>query len=191
MSPAGVVALPPRDVRRKVARLHMPPDAFTPNPRPTVIVVITVVEFAGKLLLIQESKPDFRDQWNLPGGRLEPGESLQAAARREVVEEAGIEVRLTGLLALDQRMLEPALGPDRLRVVFAGEPCGGRLKQEADEHSLCAAWFEPGDLARLSLRTPFVARMVDLAASRPVLLPITSVDLMTADERRHERRPTR
>jgi ADP-ribose pyrophosphatase YjhB (NUDIX family) len=161
---------------------------FTPNPRPTVIVVITVIESAGKLLLIQESKPDFRDQWNLPGGRLEPGESLQAAARREVLEEAGIEVRLTGLLALDQRMLEPELGPDRLRVVFAGEPCGGRLKHEADEHSLCAAWFEFGELARLPMRTPFVQRMVDLAATRPTLLPITSVDLMTPGEKQHERR---
>jgi ADP-ribose pyrophosphatase YjhB (NUDIX family) len=179
--------LPRRRTRLKVARHGMQDDPFTLNPRP-VIVVVTVIESAGKLLLIQESKPDFREQWNLPGGRLEPGESLQQAARREVIEEAGIEVRLTGLLALDQRMLEPALGPDRLRVVFVGEPCGGRLKHEPDEHSLCAAWFELGELAQLPLRTPFVRRMGDLAASRPTLLPLTSVDLMTADEKRHERR---
>jgi ADP-ribose pyrophosphatase YjhB (NUDIX family) len=163
-------------------------DPVTPSARPTVIVVVTVVEFAGKLLLIQESKPDFRALWNLPGGRLEPGEFLRDAARRETIEEAGIDVRLSGLLALDQRMLDPALGPDRLRVVFVGEPCGGRLKQDPDEHSLCAAWVEPGDLARLPLRTPFVRRMVDLALSRPALLPIASVDVMTADEKQHERR---
>ena len=79
------------------------------------------------------------------------------------------------------------LGPDRLRVVFVGEPCGGRLKHEPDEHSLCAAWFERGELAQLPLRTPFVCRMVDLALSRSALLPIASVDLMTADEKRNER----
>jgi ADP-ribose pyrophosphatase YjhB (NUDIX family) len=163
-------------------------DPVTLSARPTVIVVVTVVEFGGKLLLIQESKPDFRDRWNLPSGRLEPGESLCEAARREALEEAGIELRLTGLLALDQRMLDPALGPDRLRVVFTGEPCGGQLKQTPDEHSLCAAWFEPAELARLELRTPFVHRMVALALSRPALLPIDSVDVMTADEKRYERR---
>lgn len=159
---------------------------FISQARPTVIVVVTVVWSAGRLLLIEESKPDFREQWNLPGGRLEPGESLQDAARREVLEEAGIEVELTGLLAVDQRVMEPGSGPDRLRIVFVADAVDGPLKQSEDEHSLRAAWFELAELERLRLRTPFVQRMARLAAARPALLPLSSVDLMTADEKQRE-----
>lgn len=166
----------------------MHPQPLSANARPTVIVVVTVIESEGKLLLIQESKAEFLGKWNLPSGRLESGESLRDAARREVMEEAGLDVRLTGLLALDQRMVEPGLGSDRLRVVFVGEACGGTLKCVADDHSTCAAWFAPNELSQLPLRTPFVQRMVALAARRPPLLPITAVDVMTADEKQRERR---
>ena len=73
-------------------------------------------------------------------------------------------------------------------VVFVGEACGGQLKRFADEHSSCAGWFSPSELDHLPLRTPFVQRMAALAATRPVLLPIAAVDVMTADEKRGERR---
>jgi ADP-ribose pyrophosphatase YjhB (NUDIX family) len=157
-------------------------------PHSIVIVVLSVVQSAGRLLLVQESKADFREQWNLPGGRLEPGETVQQGAVREALEESGIEIRLTGLLAIDQRIVEPGHGPDRLRIVFAAEASGGTLKRLADEHSLRADWFDPAELDRLHLRTPFVQRMASLAAQQPALLPLSSVGVMTAGEGQRERR---
>lgn len=47
----------------------------------------------GRLLLIQRANPPGRGLWSLPGGRVEPGESDENAAVREVAEETGLLVR--------------------------------------------------------------------------------------------------
>src|SRR5262245_40767845 len=117
-----------------------------------LMVVLAVVMRNDEMLLIQEAKPDVRGTWNLPGGRVEPGESLPDATVREVREEAGIEVELTGLLFMDQLLPNGTSAPNRLRFVFRAEAISGRLKARADEHSLRAAWFKPSELAGLPLR---------------------------------------
>ncbi|CAN5400356.1 hypothetical protein BH09PAT4_BH09PAT4_00680 [soil metagenome] len=48
---------------------------------------------AGKVLLIHRNTPELT-QWELPGGKLEPGESFMAAAVREVHEEARVRVTI-------------------------------------------------------------------------------------------------
>lgn len=62
------------------------------NPVPTVDVVIEI-EGAG-VVLIERSNPPFG--WALPGGYVDYGESLEAAARREAREETSLEVELIG-----------------------------------------------------------------------------------------------
>lgn len=42
------------------------------------------------VLMVRRSRPPFQDVWSFPGGRLEAGETAEAAARREIVEETGI-----------------------------------------------------------------------------------------------------
>ena len=62
------------------------------NPAPTVDIII---EYQDRgLVLIQRSKPPWG--WALPGGFVEYGETLEAAARREAREETGLEVELLG-----------------------------------------------------------------------------------------------
>ena len=63
-------------------------------PRPTVLCVGAIVHDAeGRLLLIQRGRPPHQGRWSLPGGRVEPGESLAQAVEREVREETGLTVR--------------------------------------------------------------------------------------------------
>ncbi|MFD9075816.1 NUDIX domain-containing protein [Streptomyces lasiicapitis] len=55
---------------------------------------------AGRVLLVQ---PNYREGWALPGGTVESdeGESPRQGARRETVEEIGLDVAPGGLLAVD------------------------------------------------------------------------------------------
>lgn len=46
----------------------------------------------GRVLLIQRAFAPLQGLWTLPGGRLEPGETIEDCARREVGEEVGLTV---------------------------------------------------------------------------------------------------
>ena len=52
----------------------------------------------GRVLLTQRARPPFADKWSLPGGHVEGGERLEAAARREVEEETGLKCEIEELL---------------------------------------------------------------------------------------------
>jgi ADP-ribose pyrophosphatase YjhB (NUDIX family) len=52
-----------------------------------------VHDLAGRLLLIRRGQEPGRGLWSLPGGRVEPGETLAQAVVRELREETGLDVR--------------------------------------------------------------------------------------------------
>lgn len=57
--------------------------------------VRAVILFQGKILFLQRSAQVSRPgQWCLPGGRIEEGESPEAAILRETLEEAGLEIEI-------------------------------------------------------------------------------------------------
>lgn len=72
-----------------------------PRPAVTVDCVVFGVDFGSdggpsgqptlKVLLVQRKLPPFQGEWALPGGFVQLDESLEAAARRELCEEAGID----------------------------------------------------------------------------------------------------
>lgn len=71
---------------------------------------------AGQLLLVD---PVYRDTWGLPGGAVEAEESPQAACRREVAEELGLDRPTGRILAVDWVPSRPEL-PEGLIVIYDG-----------------------------------------------------------------------
>ena len=76
---------------------------MTERPTPRVAVGGVVLERSADnsfvvVLLIRRGRPPMEGRWSLPGGRVEPGERLEEAVRREILEEAGLEVRVGPLV---------------------------------------------------------------------------------------------
>jgi 8-oxo-dGTP diphosphatase len=86
-------------------------------PRMQVAAGCLFTDADGRVLLV---KPTYKPQWELPGGAVEMGESPLAGCKREILEELGLEVMPSRLLAVDYREPEPGRRGDALRFVFDG-----------------------------------------------------------------------
>jgi 8-oxo-dGTP pyrophosphatase MutT (NUDIX family) len=103
-------------------------------------VACAVTDDDGRVLL---SRRGDLDMWNLPGGRLDPGEKLADAAAREVREETGIIAHVERAIGLYYLQ-----GWNRLNVLYAGWPLGGQLQTTDESHE--NTYFDlkhlPGDV---------------------------------------------
>ena len=101
------------------------------------IIVGGVIERDGKYLLVQEAQEKCRGKWNTPAGHLDPNETIFEGAKREIREESGYEVELTGLANIGNRVL-----PDNefVGIIFSAKITGGELKLDPSE-ILDAKWF--------------------------------------------------
>lgn len=128
--------------------------------RRLVAVSAYVRNAAGELLLVRtHARPD---TWEMPGGRVEAGESLDVAVRREVAEETGMAVEPVGVTGVYGN-----LDLDLLVVVFAARLVGGRLRPQLDEiHEAAFVAMEPDRLTRLVGRPHVLSRILDAAHNR-------------------------
>jgi 8-oxo-dGTP diphosphatase len=62
-----------------------------------------VVDDRGRLLLVLRANDPGRGQWSVPGGRVEPGETDEAAVRREIAEETTLSVTVGRLAGVVER----------------------------------------------------------------------------------------
>lgn len=88
-----------------------------------------------EVLLIRRGTPPRLGEWSLPGGRIEPGEGALDAARRELMEETGIQARIGPLIDVVDGIF-PDIGRhyvliDYLATWMAGEPRAGDDAAEA------------------------------------------------------------
>jgi ADP-ribose pyrophosphatase YjhB (NUDIX family) len=94
----------------------------------------------GKILLTL--RPDF-EVWCIPGGVVEEGESIAEAARREVLEETGLEVELIRLVGVYSKLNWYRRGCHIF--LFAGRATGGEMRLQEGE-VLQAGYYGPSDL---------------------------------------------
>ena len=120
------------------------------RPALTVDCVIFGLDEEGlKVLLIKRGLEPFRGRWALPGGFVRTNETVDAAARRELQEETGLQrVFLEQLYTFGEIERDP-----RERVVTVAYYAlvnlrDHQLKAATDAEN--AAWFDAGDLPRLA-----------------------------------------
>jgi phosphatase NudJ len=137
------------------------------EPIPTWCFALVVARKGDRFLLIQESK--YGEPWYLPGGRVEAGESFADAAVRETREEAGVAVRVTGVIRIEHM---PTKAGSRIRVLFLAEPTDDAPpKSEPDDESLRAEWVALDELSNYPLRGEEVADLFAYVAGGGAVYP--------------------
>jgi ADP-ribose pyrophosphatase YjhB (NUDIX family) len=121
-----------------------------------------------RFLLTQERK--YGSTWSIPGGRVEPGESLQNAAIREVLEETGVPVKLDGVLRFEHT---PGEASARIRVIFIGSPLDDTSpKSMPDDESLGAAYLTLDEIRDRPLRGAELGRLLETVAAGHQVFPL-------------------
>ncbi|MBT2614901.1 MULTISPECIES: NUDIX hydrolase [unclassified Bacillus (in: firmicutes)] len=109
-----------------------------------IVLVVSVSLFKdGEVLMIKENKPSAMNKWNFPSGRIESGEDILYAARREVKEETGFYVELTTTTGIYNFI--SSAGNQVVLFHFTGEVTGGSLDIKEDE-IIDFKWVNMSDL---------------------------------------------
>jgi ADP-ribose pyrophosphatase len=139
-------------------------------PRPVAAVaVVTLCD--GQVLLVQRDKEPYRGMWSFPGGSIEPGETSRQAARREALEETGIEVELLDVAEVVDSVHPPAAGRSGYHYViidFLAVPRGAPTTAPAPLAATDvsdALWVPLSDLDRYEL-TPLARPVLERALRR-------------------------
>ena len=73
------------------------------------VTAAAVVERDGRVLMVRRGMEPGLGLWSLPGGYVDRGEVVEAAAEREVLEETGIDVEVTGLVEVSSEAGHPVI----------------------------------------------------------------------------------
>jgi 8-oxo-dGTP diphosphatase len=111
------------------------------------LIVSALLHREGHILLVQERGPgDPQPIWMLPGGRVEHGESVLEALRRELREETGLELAGEAPLAF----VAHVIGSDEqyMALTFRCEAVGSLSPDDPDGYILDVAWVKQSEALR-------------------------------------------
>ena len=119
---------------------------------PLVGTAAAVFNDGGEVLLVQRGKPPNVGQWGLPGGLIDVGERLVDGARREVMEECGVDVEIHDLVGVFEPIIRDET--DRVRyhyvvVDYWGRYLSGDLRP--DDDAADARWVAVDRLEELAM----------------------------------------
>jgi 8-oxo-dGTP diphosphatase len=120
-----------------------------PRPALTADVIVLTLEAKPQVLLIQRGQPPFEGAWALPGGFVNEGETLVAAARRELHEETGLIVA-----ELEEVMMAGDPGRDPrgwvVSAVFLARVTDSSVSVAAADDARTLRWFSLARLPKLA-----------------------------------------
>ncbi len=135
-------------------------------PSQPLIGVSVMVWHAQRVLLVKRSKEPLAGQWSVPGGAIELGETIEAAARREIREECNVEISpphfITAVDVIHRDQSEQIQYHYVLLEMQAewlsGEP-------QAGDDALAIGWFGVDDLSGLEIH-PETRLLVETVAAQ-------------------------
>jgi ADP-ribose pyrophosphatase YjhB (NUDIX family) len=136
--------------------------------RPVVGVGGVVVQ-DGRALIVKRAHEPRKGEWSLPGGLVELGETLAEAARREIKEETGLDVEVSEVLEVFDRVhrLEGRVRYHFVIVDYLCRPMDGTL--QAGDDAEAVAWVTADEIASYGVNefaTRVILRGLERAALR-------------------------
>ena len=110
---------------------------------PALAVDIVIRRNNGSVVLVRRRNNPFKGEWAIPGGFVEYGETVEAAARREAKEETGLIVELIKIVGVYS---DPNRDPrgHTVSICFLAREVGGELRGDSDAKD--AKSFHPSSL---------------------------------------------
>lgn len=134
--------------------------------RPLVAVGGVIINEQNQVLLVKRSKPPNKGEWAIPGGKVEFGETVFDAVKREMREETNLDVIPKELLAIVQIIKE---GFHYIILDFICKISTGELKPSSD--ALDAKFFSLDEIRRLPV-SPTTLDMLEKYFSSKEKLPL-------------------
>jgi 8-oxo-dGTP diphosphatase len=121
----------------------------SPQPSHPQLAVSAAIFRDGKILLVRRARFPAKGYYSLPGGRVEFGETLHGALRREVGEETALKIEIAELAAWREVLPTATGGGHYVIMSFAARWHAGEvtLNEELDDYK----WLVPDSLGELKL----------------------------------------
>lgn len=111
-------------------------------------VIAAIIKNDGKVLLTQSYK--WQDKYSIPGGHVLDGETIAAALKREVKEEAGVEISKSVLLGVGELIRSPEYYDDLKHFIlflFSVEPSTPEVTLDIEAHNFI--WVDPNEVMKM------------------------------------------
>ncbi len=126
-----------------------------------LLIVGGIIEKDGKFLLVQEANQHFFGKWNIPAGHLDCNETIFEGAKREIFEECGCNVELSGILRLGNTLI-----PDNnvVTIIFSTKLIEENIKFNSDE-ILDVKWFSYEEIVKMEDELRYYDWIIDAITS--------------------------